>query len=87
MSGAPSAGPRPGWNSARPTIGAGERNHSAEPDSRTPYVVPLRAIVVTTEDPRTCPAHAVNVLAAAMARVRNSRWLADRLRAASARRG
>src|SRR3954469_3526626 len=73
MSGAPSSGPRPGWYSARPIIGAGERNH-ADPGSRTPNVVPLRAIVVTTDEPATCPAHSVSVRAAAIASVRNSRW-------------
>jgi hypothetical protein len=43
------------------------------PDSRVPKAVPLRAIVVTTDEPSTCPAQAVRDRAPAIARVRNSR--------------
>src|SRR3954463_5481708 len=67
MSGAPSSGPRPGWYSARPIIGASAMDQP-DPGSRPPNVVPLRAIVVTTDEPGTPVAQPVSARAAAMAR-------------------
>jgi hypothetical protein len=48
-------------------------NHSADPASLAPYVVPLRAIVVMIVDPAMVSAERVSDLAPAMAMVRKNR--------------
>ena len=71
---AAAAAPSPTSSSTAPSPMSGAASHHRfVPGSRTPNSVPLRAIVVTTDEPSTFPAHALTAWAAAIARVRNSR--------------
>ena len=59
----------------------------SQPDSWVPNSVPLRAMVVTIDEPSTCAAQPVRDRAQAIAKVKKSKWFDDRKRATSTRRG